>query len=78
MTGGGLLLGPVVGTLLLLLTSASFNVINLLAAVVYVFALPLAAITQTYLYFHLRVEEQFAPAEAAPAAVLPAELVSSR
>jgi hypothetical protein len=78
MTGGGLLLGPVVGTLLLLLTSASFNVINVLAAVVYVFALPLAAITQTYLYFHLRVEEQLSPAETAPAAILPAELVSSR
>ena len=48
--------------------------INLIAAVVYVFALPLAAITQTYLYFHLRVEEKLAPAEAVPAAVLPAEL----
>jgi uncharacterized membrane protein len=76
MTGGGLMLGPVVGTLLLLATTASFNLINLVAAIVYVFALPLAAITQTYLYYHLRVEEQLAPAEAAPAVVLPSELVS--
>jgi hypothetical protein len=76
MTGGGLLLGPVIGSLLLFATTASFNVINLVAAIVYVFAMPLAAITQTYLYFHLRVEEQLAPAEAAPAAVLPAELAS--
>jgi len=74
MTGGGLILGPVIGTLLLLLTSASFNLINLVAAIVYVFALPLAAITQTYLYFDLRVEEKLAPAEAVPTAVLPAEL----
>ena len=47
-----------IGALLLLVTTASFNVINLVAAVVYVFALPLAAITQTYVYFHLRVEEK--------------------
>jgi hypothetical protein len=77
MTGGGLLLGPFIGSLLLFATTASFNVINLVAAIVYVFAMPLAAITQTYLYFHLRVEEQLAPAESAPAAVLPAELVSA-
>jgi hypothetical protein len=74
MTGGGLALGPVIGCLLLFATTASFNVINLVAAIVYVFALPLAAITQTYLYFHLRVVEELAPAEALPAAVLPAEI----
>jgi hypothetical protein len=74
MTGGGLVLGPVLGALLLLVTTASFNVINLISAVVYVFALPLAAITQSYLYFNLRVEEKLIPAEAVPAAILPAEL----
>jgi hypothetical protein len=74
MTGGGLMLGPVIGTLLLFATSASFNVVNLVSAIVYVFAMPLAAITQTYLYFHLRVEEKMAPAEALPAAILPAEV----
>ncbi len=74
MTGGGLALGPVIGALLLLVTTASFNVINVIAAVVYVFALPLAAITQTYLYFDLRVEEKLVPAEAVATAVLPAEL----
>jgi hypothetical protein len=74
VTGGGLILGPVVGTLLLFVTTASFNVINLVSALVYAVALPLAAITQTYLYFDLRVEEKLAPAEASPAAVLPAEI----
>jgi len=64
----------VIGSLLLFATTASFNVINLVSAVVYVFALPLAAITQTYLYFDLRVEEKLAPAEALPAAVLPAQI----
>jgi hypothetical protein len=47
---------------------------DVLAAVVYVVAIPLAAVTRTYLYLHLRVEESLAPAEAVPAAVLPAEI----
>jgi hypothetical protein len=74
VTGGGLLLGPLVGTLLLVVTSASFDVVNLVSALIYAVTLPLAAIAQTFLYFHLRVEEKLAPAEVAPAAVLPAEL----
>ena len=74
VTGGALALGPLVGTLLLVVTSASFDVVNLVSALIYAVTLPLAAITQTYLYFHLEVEEKLAPAEVAPAAVLPAEL----
>jgi hypothetical protein len=74
VSGTALLLGPLLGVLLLLLTPASFNVVNLVSAVVYVFVLPLAAIVQTYLYFDLRVREQRAPAETRVAAVLPAEI----
>jgi hypothetical protein len=48
-----LLLGPLVGTLLLFATSASFDVVNLVSDVVYVVALPFAAIATTYLYFDL-------------------------
>jgi hypothetical protein len=53
-----LLLGPLVGTLLLFVSSASFNFINLVSSVVYVFVLPFAAIASTYLYFDLRVKHQ--------------------
>jgi hypothetical protein len=74
VSGGGLLLGPLIGTLLLFVTTASFNVINLVSAVVYAVALPFAAVTQTYLYFHLRVEEKLAPREVRVSSVLPAEL----
>jgi hypothetical protein len=48
-----LALGPLIGAVLLLLTTASFNFVNLAAGFIYVFALPFAAIATTYLYFEL-------------------------
>ncbi len=53
-----LVLGPFIGTLLLFISSASFNVINLIASLVYVVVLPFAAIATTYMYFDLRVEKE--------------------
>jgi hypothetical protein len=53
VTGVALVLGPLVGTLLLFVTSASFDVVNLASDLVYVVALPFAAIATTYLYFDL-------------------------
>jgi hypothetical protein len=53
VTGLALLLGPVVGTLLLFGTDASFDVVNLVSDLVYVVSLPFAAIATTYLYFDL-------------------------
>ena len=53
VTGFALLLGPFVGALLLFVTPASFDVVNLASDLVYVFALPFAAIATTYLYFDL-------------------------
>jgi hypothetical protein len=53
VTGIALLLGPLVGTLLLFATSASFDVVNFASDLVYVFALPFAAVATTYLYFDL-------------------------
>jgi hypothetical protein len=73
VAGTGLLIGPVVGTLLLLLTSASFDLVNLVSALIYVFTLPLVAVVTTYLYFDLVVRERLAEHEA-PARVLPAEI----
>jgi hypothetical protein len=76
-----LLLGPLIGTLLLFVTNASFNFINLVSSVVYAVVLPYAAIASTYLYFDLRVAKQHEaesaqegdvlPAEAPPAAIAP-------
>jgi hypothetical protein len=57
-----LMLGPLLGAILLFVTDASFNFVNLIASLVYVFALPFVAIATTYLYFDLVVEkEQEAP-----------------
>lgn len=73
VAGVGLALGPFIGTLMLLLTSASFNVVNLVAGLIYVFTLPFVAVVTTYLYFDLIVREALAPAQSARRAVLPAE-----
>jgi hypothetical protein len=53
VTGTALLLGPLVGALLLFATSASFDVVNLVSDLVYIVALPFAAVATTYLYFDL-------------------------
>jgi len=52
-----LLLGPLLGTVLLFITSASFDFVNLVSSVVYAIVLPYAAIAGTYLYFDLRIAE---------------------
>ena len=73
VTGTGLLVGTLVGVLMLFVTSASFNVVNLVAGLVYVFTLPFAAIVSTYLYFDLLVAERRLVEAGASAEVLPAE-----
>ena len=73
VSGLGLLLGPVVGTLLLLLTSASFNFVNVASGLIYAVTMPLVAIITTYLYFDLLVGEALEPARPKHARVLPAE-----
>jgi Vacuolar protein sorting-associated protein 62 len=74
VTGIALLLGPLIGTLLLFATSASFDFVNLVSALVYVEALPLAAITTTYLYFDLTVRHRLDARDRPTGDVLPAEL----
>jgi hypothetical protein len=71
-----LLLGPLVGTLLLFVTNASFDFINLVSAVVYAVVLPYAAIASTYLYFDLRVAKLH-EAETEQGDVLPAETAAT-
>jgi hypothetical protein len=68
-----LLLGPLLGTVLLFITNASFNFINLVSSLVYAFVLPYAAIATTYLYYDLRVADQQRVASAGAGDVLPEE-----
>jgi hypothetical protein len=68
-----LLLGPLCGTLLLFVSHASLNFINLVSGVIYCVVLPFAAIATTYLYFDLRVAKQHEGEPAEAADVLPAE-----
>jgi hypothetical protein len=56
-----LLLGPLVGSLLILLTDAPFAVLNIVAALVYALAMPLVALTTTYLYYDAMVQERLEP-----------------
>jgi hypothetical protein len=60
VTGGGLLLGPLLGGLLLLGTTAAFNVINVVAGLVYAVAMPFVAIATTYMYFDLATRSELA------------------
>jgi hypothetical protein len=68
-----LLLGPVVGTLLVLVSSASFDFVNLISGVVYAAVLPFAAIATTYLYFDRWVAEQREARAEEAGDILPAE-----
>jgi uncharacterized membrane protein len=58
VTAIALLLGPLFGTLLLFVSHASFDFINLVSSVVYAVVLPYAAIATTYLYFDLRAAKK--------------------
>jgi hypothetical protein len=71
----GLLLGPLIGSLLLFVTSASFNFVNLVSSLVYAVVLPFVTIATTYLYFDLVVGERRERDEVEGVAeVLPAEI----
>lgn len=56
--------GPAIGVLVLIATGAAFDLVNLIAALVYVASLPFAAVVQTYLYFDLRARHDAAAAAA--------------
>ncbi len=67
VTGTALLIGPVVGVLALIATGIAFNVVNLIAAIVYVVALPVSAIVMVLLYHDLRLRRaEEAAADAGP------------
>jgi hypothetical protein len=65
--------GPLLGALLILLVGAPFELVNIVAAVVYVVAMPFVGIATTYVYFDTLARERLK--EASPiAAELPAEI----
>jgi hypothetical protein len=74
VAGGALVLvlGPLVGVLLILLTDAPFWLVNVVAGVVYAVTMPIVALTTAYVYFDARTRGELAtdrePAE------LPAEI----
>jgi hypothetical protein len=72
-----LLLGPLFGTVLLFVTSASFDLINLVSSGIYAIVLPYAAIATTYLYFDLRVAQHQEAATQDRGDVLPEETPSA-
>lgn len=75
VAAAGLLIGPAVGVIALLLTGAAFDLVNMIAAMVYVVALPFVAIALTYLYFDLRVRHEAEATHPVPGTeVLPQEL----
>ena len=62
MVGGALSIavGPVVGALLILATSAPFWLVNVIAGLIYTVTMPLVAITTAYVYFDRRVADELA------------------
>jgi hypothetical protein len=60
VAGGGLvlLLGPLVGALLILATSAPLWLVNVVAGAIYAVTMPFVALTTAYLYFDCRVREE--------------------
>lgn len=74
VAGGGLVLvlGPLVGALLILGTSAPFWLVNVVAGVIYALAMPFVALTTAYLYFDCRVRDELRTEEVGD--LLPAEI----
>jgi hypothetical protein len=74
VAGGGivLLLGPLIGALLILGTSAPFWLVNVVAGAIYAVAMPFVALTTGYVYFDCRVRDELRPEEIGDR--LPAEI----
>ena len=73
IAGGALALaaGPLLGAVLILLTSAPLALVNVFAGLVYVVAMPLVGLSTAYVYFDARVRDELTEPEPD---VLPAEI----
>jgi hypothetical protein len=56
-----LVVGPLFGALLIILTDAPFSLLNVVAGIVYAVTIPFVALTTSYVYFDARVREELAP-----------------
>jgi hypothetical protein len=65
-------LGPLVGTALILATSLPLWILNIIAGIVYVLTMPYVALATNYVYFDVRVREQLE--DTTQPAVLPPEV----
>jgi hypothetical protein len=74
VAGGGLVLvlGPLIGALLILGTSAPFWLVNVIAGAIYAVAMPFVALTTAYLYFDCLVRDELGTEETGDR--LPAEI----
>jgi hypothetical protein len=71
--GVALVVGPLTGAVLIFLTHVPFEVLNVVAGVVYAVAMPFVALTTTYVYYDTFVRDQIARARKELDAELPAE-----
>jgi hypothetical protein len=67
-----LLLGPLIGALLILVTNAPFWLVNVVAGVIYALTMPFVALTTAYVYFDCRVRYELRAHEGGDR--LPAEI----
>jgi hypothetical protein len=70
--GIALLIGPLLGALMILLLDAPFELMNIVAGLVYAVAMPFVGITTTYVYYDTAVRERLEGESVAPRD-LPAE-----
>jgi hypothetical protein len=66
--------GPILGTILILVTGAPFPLANIVAGVTYAVLMPYVGLTMAYLYFDARIRSELARDEAHVAEILPAEI----
>ena len=67
-----LLAGPLLGALLILLTTAPLVVLNIVSGIVYAVVLPFVALATVFVYFDMRVRDELG--DEAAADTLPAEI----
>ena len=69
--------GPILGTLLILVTGLPFPVANVVSGVTYAVLMPYVGLTMAYLYFDARVRCELTAAAADLPSTLPAEIGSA-
>jgi Membrane domain of glycerophosphoryl diester phosphodiesterase len=70
--GIALAAGPLIGSILIFVSESSLAFLNLIAGIVYAFALPFVALVTSYVYFDARTREELEPRDARDE--LPAEI----